>query len=273
MICMVLACAIPSLYASETSVKTAMCQIFALDGDREGNFVRIEAGIQEAVDQGAKIVCFPETCVLGWINPAAFQQAFPVPGQDSNRLSKVAKKYGVFLCVGLAEKQGDQLYDSVILLDDQGTILLKHRKINTLKELMDPPYTRGTEVNVVDTPFGKIGLLVCADSFDMSVCKRMAQLKPDLVIIPYGWAEDKDKWPQHGESLKAVVQHAAKTINATVIGTDLVGQISQGPWKDKIYGGQSVAATAKGDIMAVARDRQRDIKVVTVTLKGSTEGK
>ncbi len=249
---------------SEPSVKVAMCQIFALDGDREGNYVRLEAALQQAVDQGAEIVCFPETCLLGWVNPTAHQRAQPIPGRDSQRLADLAGKHHVFVCVGLAEKDGDQLFDSAILIDDQGQLLLKHRKINTLQQLMDPPYSRGEAVQTVDTRFGRIGVLICADSFDETVVQRMKKLEPDLVLIPYGWAAPEEKWPQHGEKLKACVSHAARTIAATIVGTDLVGQISHGPWRGMIYGGQSVAANAQGKVLAMAKDRQQDVVVIRV---------
>jgi len=262
--CLLLAATLPGVSTTENSVKIALCQIFALDGDREGNFVRIESAIKLAVQQGAEIICFPETCVLGWVNPQAHERACPIPGKDSMRFAQLARQYKVHLCAGLAEKQGDKLYDAVILIDDEGEILLKHRKINILSHLMDPPYTPGQAVQICETRFGRVGMLICADSFEMPVCERMRKLKPDLVLIPYGWAAAEEKWPQHGENLKSVVQRAAQTVKAPVMGTDLVGQISHGPWKGMVYGGQSVAAKANGDIIAVGKDRQQDIMVVTV---------
>jgi N-carbamoylputrescine amidase len=248
-------------------VKIAMCQIICLDGDREGNLVRVESAIREAKEKEARIVCFPEMVLFGWVNPDAHKRAFSIPGEDTRRLGRLAKKYGVYLSAGLAEKEGDRLYDSAVLIDPHGRILLKHRKINILTELMEPPYTPGEEVKVAETEFGNIGILICADSFKEPICRRMAELKPDMVFIPYGWAADEGEWPDHGKSLKRVVQRAAKWMDACVIGTDLVGEITHGPWKGKVYGGQSVSATAKGKVLATARDRQRDIQVITVKLR------
>jgi len=122
-------------------VKIAMCQIFSLDGDRSGNFVRIENAIGEAKDAGADIACFPETALLGWVNPDAHKRACSIPGEDSERLCKLTRDYDIHLCVGMAEKEGKSLYDSAALIDNSGNILLKHRKINLLTELMSPPYT------------------------------------------------------------------------------------------------------------------------------------
>lgn len=248
----------------DTGLNIALCQIRVLDGDREGNFVRIEAAIQEATQRGAHIACFPETCLLGWVNPQAHDLACTIPGEDSQRLANLARQYQVFLCVGLAEKEGDKLYDAALLIDNQGTRLLKHRKINLLSHLMDPPYTPGRDIRVVETRWGRIGLLICADSFRLGLCERMRKQEPDLVLIPYGWAAPGDKWPQHGKKLKKVVRETAATVQAPVIGTDLVGQITHGPWQGMIYGGLSVAANAQGEVLALAKDRQRDIVIVSL---------
>lgn len=248
------------------SVKVALCQVFTLDGDREGNFLRIEAALREAQERGAQIACFPETTILGWVNPEAHERAHPIPGPETDRLGRLAKQYALYLCAGLAEKDQGRLYDSAVLIDPQGRILLKHRKINILTELMDPPYTPGQEVQVAKTPLGIIGLLICADSFREPLCQRLRDLKPDLVLIPYGWAADEKAWPQHGESLQKVIQQAARWTNAAVVGTDAVGAITHGPWQGKVYGGQSVAVDARGRVVATAKDRQQDVVVVSLPL-------
>lgn len=243
--------------------KAAICQIFCLDGDRLGNFIRIENAIREAKDAGSDIACFPETALLGWVNPDAHKRAYPIPGEDSDKLCRLAKDYDLYLCVGLAEKEGRSLYDSVVLIDNEGNILLKHRKINLLAELMNPPYTAGENVNAVETEFGKIGLLICADTHDKKILKRMAALKPDLLLIPYGYAADENEWPCHGKELEKVVTNTAKKTGAFVIGTNLVGEIANGPWKGRTYGGQSVAADRTGRVVSVAKDRDRDIKIIS----------
>ena len=252
----------------ERQVKIAMAQIFCLDGDRAGNFARIENAVAEAIDQGAEIVTLPESCILGWENPAAHQRAYPIPGRDSDELCALAKKYKVYLSAGLDEKEGGKLFDSCLLIDDAGNILLKHRKVNVLPELMTPPYSVGDGVaQVVDTKFGRIGILICADSFRQELLNGVEKRRPDLLLIPYGWAAPEDAWPGHGEKLRDVVQNAAKTVHCPVIGTDLVGEITNGPWSGQVYGGQSVAADRDGSILAGCKDRDRDVKVISVTIK------
>ena len=241
-----------------------MAQIFSLDGDRGGNFVRIENAIQEAKDGTADIVCFPEMVILGWVNPDAHDRACPIPGQDSGRLCELAEKYEIYLCAGLAEKGGTRLYDSAVLIDKRGRILLKHRKINILTELMTPPYTPGKGVNAVETEFGKIGMLICADTHKDKILERMAELKPDLLLVPYGYAELEEKWPEHGKELERVVNNAGRKTGAVVVGSNLVGEITKGPWKGRIFGGHSVAADKNGKTLTIGADRDRDIKVFSI---------
>ena len=246
------------------TIKVAMCQIFSLDGDRNGNFVRIENAVGRAKDAGAEIICFPETIILGWVNSDAHKRAYSIPGKDSARLCKLAKDYQAYLCVGLAEKEASRLYDSVLLIDDKGQVLLKHRKINLLSELMSPPYTPGENIDVMETRFGKIGLLICADTHKDEILNRMAVLKPDLLLIPYGYAAEEDKWPAHGKELEKVVKRTAKKTRAPVVATNLVGEITKGSWKGRIYGGQSIAVDKTGKTISIAKDRDRDIKIFQI---------
>ena len=249
-------------------VRIAVCQIFCIDSDIEGNFRRIEYALEEATRQKAQLACFPETALIGWVNPDAHQLATPIPGPLSQRISELARKYKLMICIGISEKAGDKLYDSAILVGSDGKLLSKHRKVNTLTELLDPPYTRGTldEIRVVETPLGRVGLLICADTFLDEPVQRAAEQKPDLLLVPYGWAADLAAWPQHGESLTACVTHTARRAGCPVVGTDLVGAISAGPWKGKTYGGQSLVADKAGKVLGKLRDRDSEIRVFAVEI-------
>ncbi len=251
-----------------SKIRIAMCQILCLDGDRTGNIARMEGAVDRARDLPVDIVCFPETVFYGWVNPEAHTRARSIPGEDSRILCQLAQRQDVFLCAGLEEKEGDNLYDSALLIDNKGQILLKHRKIILLSELMTPPYAPGHGVQVAQTEFGKIGLLICADTHEQGILEQMASLKPDLVLVPYGYAAPEEAWPKHGKQLERVVRNAAKVIGAPVIGTNLIGQITHGPWQGQTYAGHSVAADVRGKILAVGPDFVDDNIILEVPTKG-----
>ena len=249
-------------------IKAGVCQILVLDGDREGNLRRIELAAQAAARAGAQMACLPESCVLGWINPDAHRIAEPIPGADSERLCELARRLGIMLAVGLDEREGERLFDAAVLIGADGRLLLKHRKINNLsgERLMDPPYTDGTpgSIGAVDTPLGRIGMLICADTFVPEWLDAAARQPPDLLVVPYGWAAPADAWPQHGQRLASTVAAAAKRAGCPVIGTDCVGMITHGPWAGRTYGGMSVAADATGRVISQLVDHDAQVRIIEV---------
>ena len=84
--------------------RLAACQILVIDGDREGNFRRIEYALDEAQAQHADIALFPESSILGWENPDAHRLAQPIPGADSDRIADLARSHHIMIAIGLDEK-------------------------------------------------------------------------------------------------------------------------------------------------------------------------
>jgi N-carbamoylputrescine amidase len=250
-------------------VRIAICQILSIDSDREGNFRRIEYALETAQAAGANIATFPESVILGWENPDAHRLATPIPGADSDRIAALAKKYGVMIAIGLDEKDGARLYDSAILVDMNGRLLWKHRKLTVLPELMDPPYAEGTigGIGGTDTEWGRIGMLICADTFGDRYAERIRTFDPDLVLIPYGWAAEIEKWPGHSKSLEDLVVRRAKQWRVPVVATNLVGTMTHGPWKGQTFGGISLAVDGAGDVLARLRDRDVDVRIIDITLR------
>ena len=131
---------------------------------------------------------------------------------------------------------------------------------------MTPPYARGKpdDINVIETEFGRIAFLICADTFSDEHFERIKRLKPDFMIVPYGWAAKPEWWPDHAKELEKIVSKRAKELGCDVVGTDLVGIMSAGPWKGYTYGGASVAISATGEVITKLRDRDIEVKVVEV---------
>jgi predicted amidohydrolase len=249
---------------SEKHVRLAICQILVVDSDREGNFRRIEYALEQAAAQHAQVAVFPESSILGWENPDAHKMATPIPGADSDRIASLARKYNLMIAIGMDEKDGEHLYDSAILVDKSGKLLWKHRKINVLPELMTPPYSQGRpeDIGIVETEYGRIAVLICADTFSDSFVEEMKTLKPDLMLVPYGWAAMNDKWPGHSKELETLVSRRASQVRCPMAGVDLVGEMTHGPWTGWTYGGSSFVADGTGRILLTARDRDTDLRVI-----------
>ena len=260
-------------------VRIAVCQILVIDGDREGNFKRIEYALKTAHAEHAEIATFPEASILGWENPDAFRLATPIPGADSDRIEALARKYDVMIAIGLAEKDGNRLFDTAILVDRTGKLLWKYRKINDIPlwkyhKLMSPSiYSVGSPkgIGVVDTEFGRIGMVICADTFVDAYAEQVARLKPDLMLVPYGWVTvPPQRWPAHEKDLEDLVIKRARQWKCPVVGTDLVGEMTHGPWKGDTYGGGSVVSDGNGRVLKLLRDRDTDVRVTDVRVEELT---
>ncbi|KAJ9463245.1 Bifunctional nitrilase/nitrile hydratase NIT4A [Diplonema papillatum] len=265
-----------TLFVSDSSaatVRVASAQIFGLDSDLPGNLVRVENTVKQAAAKGVDVLVFPETILLGWVNPDAWHLALPIPNNRTELLGKLAVEYKMYICIGMAELSADgkNLYDAAILLDrTTGAIIHKHRKINVLTFLMTPPYTAGntSELSTVAVPEfnATIGILICADTFDSDVLAAMKAKSPDLLLVPYGWAAPTDAWPDHGASLLDTIKAASQIVGCPLVGTDSVGEISNGPNRGQVYGGASVIYDLKKNITAVGRDRDLDVVVYDLEL-------
>ena len=278
------------MIGAATVATICVAQILAIPGVRDGNLVRIDHAAAKCKALGADLAVFPEAALLGWDNPAAWNRSAPIPGADTDALGAIAQKHGLTMVVGLAERvNATTLHDSAVLIDGRdGALLGVHRKVNILGALMDPPYVPGSllpgNIWAIDTACcGKVGVLICADTFREDVVAAMAATKPDIVAVPYGWSgcpadpdppakgcpQGSGMWPRHGHDLVARVQLVANATGAAVAGADSVGQQSVGPWAGQTYGGWSPIAVPR-HVLAVAADRDVDVQVATVTLRSRT---
>jgi len=86
-------------------------------GRKQENLARAEARIAEAARVGAEVILLPEAMNLGWTHPSAGQEAELIPeGESCRRLSESARRHSVYVCAGLIEKDGAQVFNAAVLL-------------------------------------------------------------------------------------------------------------------------------------------------------------
>jgi predicted amidohydrolase len=97
------------------------------------------------------------------------------------RIKEIAKQEQVYIAYGYAEKAGNLLYNTALLIDRQGNEVVKKRK-SFLWHFDHVWFSEGEDVAVADTDFGRVGLVVCADA-RMPEIVRMAALEGAQLII------------------------------------------------------------------------------------------
>ncbi len=233
--------------------KLALVQMTVIGGDRKANLDHAKEMIEEAAANAADVILLPEAMDLGWTDPSALTEAQPIPeGQTSQLLINLAKKHSVFICSGLIEKDGDKVYNSAIIVDPSGNIILTHRKINEL-DIGHDYYALGDKLNVCQTPFGTIGLLICADANTQNqvLTRSLAYMGADIILSPSSWAvpadHDNAKEP-YGSLWENAYMPVAKDFSIWIASSSNVGKMTAGPWKDWNGIGCSLVIDPQGKI-------------------------
>jgi predicted amidohydrolase len=220
------------------------------------NLRRAAAMIQQAADAGCELVVLPECLDLGWTWPEARNLARPIPGECSHQLAAAAKKHGIWVVAGLTERDADQVFNCAVLISSAGDVIAKHRKINELAIAHDL-YDVGDRIAAVSSPFGLVGVTICADNFPDSLVfgHALARMGVRTLLSPCAWAVDADhdntKEP-YGDLWLTAYRRLASLYDMNVVGVSCVGWLAGGPWKGRKCIGNSMAVGPGGRILAVA---------------------
>ncbi|KAL5213401.1 hypothetical protein ABZP36_024248 [Zizania latifolia] len=164
-----------------TTVRATVVQASTVFYDTPATLDKAEKLIAEAAGYGSQLVLFPEVFVGGYPRGSTFgliighrsakgnedfrkyhAAAIDVPGPEVTRLAALAGKYKVFLVMGVVERAGYTLYNTVLFFDPVGKYLGKHRKLMpTALERVFWGFGDGSTIPVYDTPLGKIGAVIC----------------------------------------------------------------------------------------------------------------
>ena len=236
---------------SGNSFTLAMVQMEVEGGRPDNNMERAIRRIGEAARAGADIALLPEAMDLGWTHPSAEELAEPIPdGMRFNRLCRAARENSIFVCAGLIEKSGDRIYNSAVLIDDSGRLLLLHRKLNEL-DIAQHLYAQGDRLSVAHTRIGTIGIHICADANAVGhvLTRSLGYMGADIVLSPSSWAvppdHDNDLDP-YGDTWRRAYMPAARDFEMWVVGVSNVGRVESGAWQGWKCIGASLVIDAQG---------------------------
>ena len=220
-------------------------------GQKLANLARAEQCIAQAAGRGAEVVLLPEAMPLGWTHPSARTEADEIPkGESCARLRAAARQHRVFVCAGVIERAGGQCFNSAVLVNPAGEVLLHHRKIHEL-DIAHDLYVRGDRLAVAETPFGRVGLMICADGFapGQSISRALALMGARVILSPCAWAvpadHDNEREP-YGALWLDNYGPVARDFGISIVGVSNVGPITAGPWQGRKCIGNSLVVGPTG---------------------------
>jgi nitrilase len=174
----------------------------------------------EAAMRGAQLVLFPEAFIGGYPKGADwhiylgartaqgraefkhyYDAAVAVDGPELAQLAKACAQHKMYCVVGVIERDGGTLYCTAVYLGPEGRVIGKHRKLMpTALERLVWGFGDGSTLQAVDTPWGKLGAVICWENYMPML--RMAMYQQRVAIYCAPTADDRDTW-------QSTMQHIA----------------------------------------------------------------
>ncbi|MBP0017851.1 MAG: Nit6803 family nitriliase [Cyanobacteria bacterium SBLK] len=163
------------------TVRAAAAQISPVLFSREGTLKKVLDAIAEAAAQNVQLIVFPETFVpyypyFSFIQPPVlmgkehmrlYEEAVVVPSPTTEAVSQAANRYGMVVVLGTNERDAGSLYNTQLIFDADGSLVLKRRKITpTYHERMVWGQGDGSGLRVVETAAGQVGALACWEHYN-----------------------------------------------------------------------------------------------------------
>lgn len=192
--------------------KAAVVQSGSVLFDTPATLVKLGTLTREAAGQGARLVVFPEAFVGGYPKGLGFgahlgtrspegreefrryyDAAIDVPGPQALQIGEIARDNGVYLVVGVIERQGGTLYCSALTFGPDGTLLYKHRKLMpTALERLVWGFGDGSTIGVTQTPLGRMGSVICWENYMPLLRTAMYAQGIELYCAPT--VDDREGW-------------------------------------------------------------------------------
>jgi len=197
---------------SEPALRAAVVQAGSIPFDTPATVDKAIGLVAEAAAGGAQLVVFPEAFIGGYPKGLGFglvigardaagreefrlylESAIAVPGPETERLGMAAREHRCWLVVGVIERELGTCYCTVLFFGPDGALLGKHRKLMpTALERMIWGFGDGSTLTTVESPWGRIGSVICWENYMPML--RMAMYSKGVSLYCAPTADDRDTW-------------------------------------------------------------------------------
>ncbi|MGZ4951897.1 MAG: nitrilase-related carbon-nitrogen hydrolase [Halobacteriota archaeon] len=220
----------------------ACVQVGALGAWKEN----VERAVTLVEETNADLVVLPEL----FAQCRDFTKAEPIPGRTSDTFTRVAREQGIYLVMGsMLESDGDErIYNTSLLIDARGEIIARYRKIHLFsygsKERRS--LAPGSDVVVVDTPFGMIGMSICYDLRFPEVYRALVKKGAEIIVCPAAWPYPR---LEHGLILNRprAIEEQCYLVSCNQVGT---------PVPQLTFFGRSMITDPWGEVIVTGNERE-----------------
>ena len=245
---------------------------FSCSKDVQEKINKAEKMVKEAADNGANIILLPELFERQYFCQEKrydyYNYALPLEKNPAvNRFKEVAKELGVVIPVSFYERDIDRLFNTVAMIDADGSVLGIYRKTHIPDDHFYQEkfyFTPGDSgFKVFDTRFGCIGVGFCWDQWFPETVRCMAVQGAEMLLYPTAIGSEPILDVDSNSHWRRVMQgHAAANL-MPVVAANRIGVETVEPCKENAgqsssldFYGCSFIADATGDIIASAKQEE-----------------
>jgi len=249
---------------------------FACSWDLPANLDRAEAVIRQAAGRGAQVILIQELFAAPYFcitqRAEFFAMAAPMQGHPLiARFADLARELGVVLPCSYFERSGQAHFNSVAMIDADGTVMGNYRKTHIPQ---GPGYEEkyyfspgDTGYRVWDTTYGRIGVGICWDQWFPECARAMALKGAEMLLYPTAIGSEPpapgyDSQPHWEMCMRG---HAAANI-LPVIASNRIGTERAPEGTEVTFYGSSFIADQTGQLVATASRDAPEIVTATFDL-------
>jgi omega-amidase len=222
-------------------LKAGFIQFDVQLGKVDANVETAISGIDTLVKKGADLAVLPEMWSCGFDNFRLKTHARRT-AEILERLSESASRNKVVVAGSLPESADGKIYNSLYIIDRDGTVVGKYRKVHLFTLNLEHKFFGAGDRNVIcDTSIGPIGMMVCYDLRFPEFCRSLALRGAHIVVVCAQWPAIRVRhW-------NILVQARAVENQLFMIAANRCGNDS-----DLEYGGHSQIVSPGGEILTAA---------------------
>lgn len=223
-----------------TSPRIRLVQPMLIDGDIDGNLAKMLRAI-EAASGKADLVVLPETCVSGFPTPDNVALlAESMDDESVTALRQAARQASVSVAFGFAEVERGRYFNTGLLIDDQGQVLLRYRK-TMLYDSDQDVFEPGSDFPVCRWRGMTVGMLICFDIEFPAPARALGRQGADLIVLLDGMMHPHGHLHRHAIPIRAL-DNQMHIVMANRVG----------PGERYEFSGESQAADPFGNTLALA---------------------
>lgn len=146
--------------------------------------------VDERLRTPADLILLPEGITVVGTGRSYVEVAESVPGPTTAKLGELARRHRAWVAAGIYERDGRAVYNTAVLVDREGRVAGRYRKVYLPREEVERGLTPGHAWPVFDTDFGRVGMMICYDVFFPDPARALAAQGAELILLPI-WGGDE----------------------------------------------------------------------------------